>query len=424
MFINYQNATRFSYLEYQIIMMALAASMCVALGITEIVIGRFHVLPLLFPGMFSVRERKFFFFSYDVTDGRHGKSIRAQAKMLIRMTVCVLLSYLWQHCVLETSQDLTYEFPTNLCRQDYDCFSSEVQYSTLFTQEFAGLNCSLLDQPDFDTRTVVTCIRFVTPSGTNWLMHLAISHSLMQLNFKCFEILVWMGGGSRSIRRIILFFIVATIILFIALFFAGVLTSFVSSWLGFVMTLSVPKFLHSVWVTGKALHSLRTEEAVKVQRSIRQNLDVAFGNIEASARAQRDVDALDTTSDPDLHPDAEIGKRLSFHSSMPIHGLRKGLSKFVSRVKHRASKARRGAGAKDEAPDDSSVESDVDTPKRHAHPDSSSEPKTPAAGTPGLDLSSDENGEPATPEAHLSVAPTSIVPESLETQQHNFTTRL
>lgn len=251
---------RFSYIEYQAIMLFLAGMMVVSLVAVEIALTRFQVLPLLFPGMFSVRERRFYCFSFDLSDGAIGKKIRAEAKMLIRMTLCLVLSYLWQHCVLQTSQDVGVEFPTSQCERGHDCFASELHFVTLFNRQHTAIDC---DGPheNFKSQVVVSCIQFVTPEGSLWLMHLAIAHSVTQLNFKAYELLVWIASKSRRTRRCIRLLILLTLLTFLALFFAGILSEFVSSWLSFVMSLCIPLFLHIVWKTGHAVEKLWRLEA-------------------------------------------------------------------------------------------------------------------------------------------------------------------
>merc|ERR1719316_2185806 len=120
----------FTYLEYQLLLLCLAGAMCMGLMAIEVTLSRFQVLPLLYPGMFSVRERRFYFFSFDISDGALGKRIRADAKMLIRMTLCIVLSYLWQHCVIETTQQVGTEFPNKQCDDGADCFASNLHFMT------------------------------------------------------------------------------------------------------------------------------------------------------------------------------------------------------------------------------------------------------------------------------------------------------
>jgi hypothetical protein len=276
--------TQFSWLEYQALMLCLAGVICGTLFFVEIALNRFQVLPLLFPGMFSVHERRFYLFeNFDISDGPLGKTVRAHAKMVVRMTICLVLSYLWQHCVLETSQKVGFDFPIAECNAGADCFSSRLHFTTLFNREYEAIDCKG-SQKNFEKRAVVSCIRFVPPTATTWLMHLAISHSVTQLNFKAFELLVWIGGNSKATQRILACLIVFTFSLFIGLFFGGVMSEFVSSWLSFVMSLTIPLFLHAVYKCACALEHLWKEEAIQISSDIEEHLNGAFADIETAVK--------------------------------------------------------------------------------------------------------------------------------------------
>lgn len=285
--------TKFSYLEYQLLMLSLAGTICTAIGTVEVALRRFQVLPLLFPGMFVVRERRFYFFNFDISDGALGKRIRAEAKMLIRITLCVVLSYLWQHCVLETTQKVGKEFPIEECKEDHDCFASELHFFTLFNRNHEAIDCSRameeIAPEDFQKRVVVSCIRFITPEAGNWLMHAAIANSVMQLNFKAFEVLVWICGNSPMIRHFTGVLIFCSLAVFVGLFFGGVMSEFVSSWLSFVMSLAIPAFLHTTWKCAKALDLLWRMDAVQVQQNIEKHLNDAFAEIEHGIALESDV---------------------------------------------------------------------------------------------------------------------------------------
>lgn len=291
--------TQLSYLEYQVLMLALAGVICTAIGTVEIALSRFQVLPLLFPGVFTVRERRFFFFNFDVSDGVLGKQIRAEAKMLIRLTICVVLSYLWQHCVLETTQKVGIDFPVDECEDGHDCFASKLHFDTFFTRSHEAIDCGG-NHEDFPSRVVVSCIKFIQPSATKWLMHLAIAHSVTQLNFKAYEVLVWIAGNSTWIRYLLGTLIFVSLSTFIGLFLGGVLSEFVSSWLSFVMSFAIPVFLHTVWKTAKALECLWKQDSEKVQQSIEGHLNMAFKDIEDAvvreALSSDDQDSFTKTS--------------------------------------------------------------------------------------------------------------------------------
>eukprot|EP00404_Azadinium_spinosum_P022480 CAMPEP_0180614028 /NCGR_PEP_ID=MMETSP1037_2-20121125/31205_1 /TAXON_ID=632150 /ORGANISM="Azadinium spinosum, Strain 3D9" /LENGTH=356 /DNA_ID=CAMNT_0022633727 /DNA_START=51 /DNA_END=1121 /DNA_ORIENTATION=+ len=253
--------------------------MCIGLLAIELMLNRFQVLPLLFPGMFSIREKRFYFFDFDISDVMVAEKLRGHAKMLVRCALCVVLSYLWQHCVLETSQHVGTNFPVEACDAGKDCFASELHFTTLFSRQHTAVDCNG-PREDFQSRVVVSCIRFVDPDSTQWLMHLAIAHSVTQLNLKCYEVLVWVAGNSKWVRRFILLLTILFFISQLALFFAGMLSEFVSSWLSFVTSFSVPTFLFTVWRSGKVLDAMWKQDALRMQRSIEEHLSTALSSFE------------------------------------------------------------------------------------------------------------------------------------------------
>lgn len=286
-----EGGTQYSYLEYQAFMLGLAGLICAGVSIVELAMRRFQVLPILFPGVFTVNARRLYFFSFDISDGVIGKRIRSEARMLIRVSLCVVLSYIWQKCVLETSQQIGREFPRELCKEDSHCFKSALSPKALFTRQVETLDC-VGSMANFDENQVVSCIRFIKPSATTWLMHLAIAHSVTQLNFKAYEVLVWIAGNSRYVRYFIGFLVFVSLMVFMALFL-GVVSEFVSSWLSFVMSVTIPVYLYTVWGSAKALETLWKEDSARVHLSIESNLNTAFQDIEEAVALEASVTAAD-----------------------------------------------------------------------------------------------------------------------------------
>jgi len=274
-----EGGTRFSWLEYQALMLCLAAIMCLVLGAVEITMSRFQALPVLFPSMYSVRDRRCYVFDLDITDGRHGKVMRRMSKHVLRITILLILSYLWQSCVLRADQTIGKNFPTESCEAGFDCFASEVHVLTIIKRQYSAVDCSG-ERSNFETEQVISCVRFVEPSASEWLMHLAIANSVAQLNFKCFELGVWLAGRSRNVRHLLVLLFTTSAVGVLAIFFLGVTYSFVSSWLSFVMVLSVPAWFYLVLCSGHSFKSVWEQTEKRFQQSIESNLNAAFQDIE------------------------------------------------------------------------------------------------------------------------------------------------
>lgn len=270
--------TKFSWYEYQVLMLVQAAMVCASIFFVEMTIKNFQVLPLLFPGMFRVHERRFYFFNHDVSDSSSGKKVRGEAKMILRLTLIGVLSYLWHHCLIETTQQVGKGFPEEQCKNGHDCFASDFSFVTFFNRNQVGIDCDAKHE-DFPHRMVVSCIRFVPPTASSWLMHFAISYSVTQLSFKAFELFVWIGGGSLRFRRFLMVMVFIGFSSFVVLYFGGVWTDFVSTWISFVMNLTIPLFLHSVYKSSILLERLFYEESERLHRNIEERLVDAFEDI-------------------------------------------------------------------------------------------------------------------------------------------------
>jgi len=328
------STTRWTYWEYQILLLSLAAAICLAIFLIEIALRRFQVLPMLFPGMFTVRARRFYFFDFDISDGPLGKQVRANAKMLIRLTVCIVLSYLWNHCVLQASQNVGKDFPVQQCSEGADCFYSRFHYMTFLERQYTGIDCNG-PHNSFDTNVVVSCIKFIQPAATTWLMHSAIAHSVIQLNCKAYVVLVWVVGYSAILRYTAGFLVIAALSVFIGLFFGA---QFVSSWLSFVMSLSVPLYMYMVYRSGSALTTLRVLETMKLHLAIEERLNAAFLDMEAEAtRAESTRVESDSQGSP-VSPNRHKGFR-RFSRGLWTNRSMWGILRKISNRKMRSDKS-------------------------------------------------------------------------------------
>ncbi|CAE7203935.1 unnamed protein product, partial [Symbiodinium microadriaticum] len=91
---------------------------------------------------------------------------------ITRLTVIVVLSYLWESCVFQTTTHVGKDFPLEECSRGMDCFSSELRIQTFISRNHLPVNCSApgANAADtfFDKQVVVSCVMFVTPSLTQW----------------------------------------------------------------------------------------------------------------------------------------------------------------------------------------------------------------------------------------------------------------
>ncbi|KAF4697811.1 hypothetical protein FOZ63_018775, partial [Perkinsus olseni] len=106
------------------------------------------------------------------------------------------------------------------CLRGFDCFSSPLSFKTVFTRDMDPVDCD--NEEDFNPgggQIIVNCMKFVEPNAANWLMHIAISHSLWLLVTKAFEIIVLMASGNKAMTTFMLVLLLLYTVAAIALFF-------------------------------------------------------------------------------------------------------------------------------------------------------------------------------------------------------------
>lgn len=329
--------TRFSSLEYQAIMFSLAFAMCVTMAIVEVVMKRFALLPVIFPGVFAIREKRLYFFDIEVKEVTVGKALRWEAMMTMRVTLAVVLSYLWEFCVFQSTTSVGRAFPLQQCQSGMDCFVAEFEIQTFISRNHRPFNCSSEGQGDlyFPEQVVVSCVSFIAPSMSSWLMHLAIANSMSQLTLKSFGLLVWCCGQSVWFHRVMLATAVISLMIMCSLTFGGVMTKFNSSWSGFVISFSFPLFFWIVWNCGNILKSLWEQENRQMQENIEEKLALALQDL---ARRSGDESALE---DPEPFHHASLKK----HSMFSLQGWTQGsIYKVTSLLRTTQSSDDKGGG--------------------------------------------------------------------------------
>jgi len=329
------SGVRFTYWEYQAMMLALAGTMLLGLVAIELMMKRYQVLPLLFPGMFTIRERRLYFFDREVGDVAIAKQLRGQAKLLVRIVMFVTLSYLWQNCVLDTDQLFGVQFPSQQCDRGMDCFAAEIHIATFFTRKYDPV-CTFEEQNPFEKRTLVSCIAVVPPTATNWLMHLGISYSITLFNFNVYSVLVWVTGKSRLARRTVFALALLSLLGFLLMCFGVSLLGEVPlSWLSVLMSIWIPTFLYISWRTGRLLRKIWDKEAQKVQSSIEEHLNLALSDFEPESAEMADRSAGQESDGLQLPPRRYIGRNPVALGAKSFLKAAAGLQDKVDRHMHR-----------------------------------------------------------------------------------------
>ncbi|KEP63772.1 UNVERIFIED_CONTAM: hypothetical protein HHA_231220 [Hammondia hammondi] len=229
------------------------------------------ILPHAFQ-MVTLRKRRIYCFEVDISSGPAARKVRMQYVWLLRTAVLVVACYLWQTCVLsywafDAREASGKQSLLDACGNDgADCFGSAHNYDFFSVNASPANLCVKYDlaailrpetQEEIYTKyRYVTCINFVTPNTLVYTQHLAIAYALAKMIITLFEVLVWLLYRSRSSILPTVVFAVGVVFLavWIGSIFIPRLLSFFSSWIGYVMLLSVPIVL---WTALLAAHYLR-----------------------------------------------------------------------------------------------------------------------------------------------------------------------
>ncbi|CBZ53372.1 conserved hypothetical protein [Neospora caninum Liverpool] len=229
------------------------------------------ILPHAFQ-MVTLRKRRMYCFEVDISSGPAARKVRMQYVWLLRTAVLVVGCYLWQTCVLSYwafdfrdasgKQNLV-----SACQNDgADCFGTKHNFDFFSVNASPTNLCVKYDlaatlrtevQEEISSQyRYVTCINFVKPNTLTYTQHLAIAYALAKMIITLFEVLVWLLYRSRS--SLLPTVVLAVGIVFLAVWVGSIfiprLLSFFSSWIGYVMLLSVPIVL---WTALLAAHFLR-----------------------------------------------------------------------------------------------------------------------------------------------------------------------
>jgi ABC-type multidrug transport system fused ATPase/permease subunit len=262
----------YTWVAYQLWMMGLSLTLFVALMAAEFVIRKLDVLHSIYGQMLKLRNRKLLF--YNVVDVTDNDIVVWNASMAMRLNVILVISYLWQFCVIESYSVTNGGFPSTYCGETkpYSCFQAALKWDTYMSaSDMIPIDCAAGPAgftPVADP-IVVSCFRILDQTAPNWIQNLAIANALGLLVSRIFEILVWVC--FRSLAFIIALSVFGTFLL-IAVIVAGVSGTFstlVSSWLGFIAFLIFPLLIYLIRAIAIETRRIRKEEIQRVQEKTR-----------------------------------------------------------------------------------------------------------------------------------------------------------
>ncbi len=121
-----------SPLTYQMLSLGLALSLCASLILVEIVIRKYHVLPVVFSSILTVKKKRTTCYGSDITDNPKGRVILSGCCNILRICTVLAFSYIWHFAIIESYTRAGSKFPSDLCALKFDCFSTLLRWNTIF----------------------------------------------------------------------------------------------------------------------------------------------------------------------------------------------------------------------------------------------------------------------------------------------------
>ncbi len=263
-------AEPYTWVSYQLWMMGLSLTLFGALVMTELVIRKLDVLHVIFSQMLRLKNRNLLFFNVvDVTDNH---VVVSNVSMAVRLIVILIISYLWQFCVIESYSVTNGIFPLQYCAENYSCFQSSLRWDTyMYADDMTPIDC-LAGASGFtpvNSKIVVSCFRILEQTPPNWIQNLAIANALGLLVSRLFEILVWICFHSMAFIIALSVFGFFLLVAIVIAGISGTFSSLVSSWLGFIAFLIFPFLIYIIRAIAIETRRLRKEELLRVQENTR-----------------------------------------------------------------------------------------------------------------------------------------------------------
>ena len=251
--------------SYQLWMMGLSITLFVALVLIEFFMRKFDIMHVIYNQMLRLKKRKLICFnSMDVT-GNY--TVNSGLFMMTRLTVILVLGYLWQFCVIETYSMTNAGFPAQFCAEPgFNCFEAELKWNSFVNpNDMTAIDCAAGEAgyTPASPNVIVSCFKEIPQNAANWLQNVAIANALGLLMTRLFEVLVWVSfqslAGLITISILGVFVIAAAIILVAT----GYFSEFINSWLGFVSTVVCP---YSLYLVRSVAIEIRRIKRLEIQR--------------------------------------------------------------------------------------------------------------------------------------------------------------
>ena len=250
---------------YQLWMMGLSFTLLGALILLEFFMRRFDIMHVIYNQMLRLKNRKLICFnSMDVTGNYN---IMSSLFMMTRLTVILVLGYLWQFCVIETYSMTNSGYPEEFCSQPgFHCFETELRWNSFVDpNDMTTIDCSAgsAGYVPSVSNVIVSCFKVIPQNAANWLQNVAIANALGLLLTRLFEVFVWVSFESLTGLISITFLCGGIVVAVIIVASTGYFSEFINSWLGFVSTIIAP---YSLYLVRAAAIEIRRIKKIEIQR--------------------------------------------------------------------------------------------------------------------------------------------------------------
>jgi hypothetical protein len=258
-----------SWTTYQLYMMCLSIALVLALFGAEFFLRKFEIIHVIYNQMLRLKERRLICFNqFDVTDNYE---IVSSAVMMTRLTIVLVICYIWQFCVLESYAFTDSTFPSSICNptSTFECFQTPLRWdSFLVASTMTPIDCSKGAAgfvPIADSFGV-GCFRTIPQNAAAWLQTLAIGNALGLFTTRIYEVLVWLCFSSLASLIGFTLLLIASAVAVVASTLLGYFSSFSNSWLGFIAMAIFPFILFVVRSAAVELRQIHRREMKMVQQ--------------------------------------------------------------------------------------------------------------------------------------------------------------
>lgn len=261
---------------YQLYMMSLSIALVLALLGGEFVLRKFEILHVMYNQMLRLKDRQLICFNqFDVTDNAE---VRASTFMMTRLTIVLVVCYIWQFCVLESFVIVGSAFPESLCNpnSEFTCYQTAITWdSFLKASTMIPIDCSRGSAgfnpiaPSFG----IACFQVIKQNAAIWLQSLAVSNALGLFLIRLYEVLVWLCVSSLACLIGVTVLALLSAFTVVATTISGYASSFSNNWLGFMAMAVLPFLLFVVRSCAVELRRMKREDLQRLQRQTKADFN-------------------------------------------------------------------------------------------------------------------------------------------------------